>query len=230
MAERLALPGKHAYLGHRLRIRRRMSRQKTTPAPRSREASKLETREALITAAAELFRREGLDVSLDAVCAQAGYTRGAFYVHFKNRDALISAVMERIGDQVLDALLGPEDDSDLLAMTQRFLQALVSGDYPLTRKGGLPPHQLLEACARSSDIRHQYLRLTQGGIARLALALRDGQARGLVRADIAAEPVASLLVGLVIGVHTMYDLEMPLDMAAGAQAVMQLLTPVSVKP
>lgn len=207
-----------------------MSRQKTTPTPRSREASKLETREALITAAAELFRREGLDVSLDAVCAQAGYTRGAFYVHFKSRDALISAVMERIGDQVLDALLGPDDDNDLLALTQRFLQALVSGDYPLTRKGGLPPHQLLEACARSDDIRLQYMRLTQGGMQRLALALRDGQARGLVRQDIAVEPVATLLVSIAIGVHTMYDLEITLDMAAGAQALMQMLTPLPLAP
>lgn len=194
---------------------------------RSREETKLETRESLMNAAAELFKSEGLDVSLDAVCAHAGYTRGAFYVHFKDRDALISAVMGRIGDQVLDALLGKdEENNDLLTLVQRFLQSLVSGAYPLTRKGGLPPHQLLDACARSEEIRKQYVRLTESGIDRLALALRDGQAKGLVRADIAAEPVASLLVGIVIGLHTMYDLQMKMDMAAGAQAIMQMLMPV----
>lgn len=147
-------------------------------------------------------------------------------MHVKNRDALISAVMGRIGDQVLDALLGRDDENnDLLTLVQRFLQALVSGDYPLTRKGGLPPHQLLDACARSEDIRAQYVRLTQSGIDRLARALRDGQQKGLLRQDLAAEPVASLLVSTVIGLHTMYDLDMKTDMAAGAQVVMQMLMP-----
>lgn len=202
--------------------------KKTTPGSRSREEAKQETREALMQSAARLFKSEGLDVSLDTVCAEAGYTRGAFYVHFRNRDELISAVMGRIGDQVLDALLGPDETSnDLLTLVQRFLQSLVSGDYPLTRKGGLPPHQLLDACARSEDIRAQYVRLTQSGIERLALALRDGQHKGLVRQDLAPEPVAALLVSIVIGLHTMYDLDMKIDMTAGAQVVMQMLMPVT---
>lgn len=203
-----------------------MNKKAAAPV-RSRETTKQETREALMKAAAELFKTEGLDVSLDAVCAHAGYTRGAFYVHFKGRDELISAVMGRIGDQVLDALLGREEDGDdLLILVQRFLASLVSGDYPLTRKGGLPPHQLLDACARSRDIRDQYVRLTQSGAARLANALRDGQQKGLVRQDVSADSAALLLVGIVIGLHTMYDLEMSIDMSAGAQTLLQMLMPL----
>ena len=54
-----------------------------------RDAAKKETRSALIRAALKLFHEEGFDgPSLDAICARAGYTRGAFYVHFK--DAKIS--------------------------------------------------------------------------------------------------------------------------------------------
>ncbi|MDI1302834.1 MAG: TetR/AcrR family transcriptional regulator [bacterium] len=210
-----------------------MSMKNTTNAvPRSREEAKQETREALMRAAALLFKSGGLDVSLDAVCAEAGYTRGAFYVHFRNRDELISAVMGRIGDQVLDALLGTgnegaEENNDLLSLVQRFLQALVSGDYPLTRKGGLPPHQLLDACARSEVIRRQYVRLTRSGIDRLAAALRAGQQKGQIRQDLATEPVAAMLVSIVIGLHTMHDLDMKIDMAAGAQVVMQMLMPVA---
>jgi AcrR family transcriptional regulator len=200
-------------------------------APRTREETKQETHEALMQAAAQLFKSKGLDVSLDDVCAAAGYTRGAFYVHFKNRDELISAVMGRVGDQVLDALLGREESGDdLLTLMQRFLQSLVSGDYPLTRKGGLPPHQLLDACARSTTIRDQYVRLTQSGVTRLATALCDAQNKGLVRADIAAEPTAMLLVSIVIGLHTMYDLDMPLDMSGGAQALQQMLMPPVADP
>lgn len=223
----MALTGKDAYPAL-LSFRNDTTFFMKPATPRSRATAKQETREALLKAAADLFQQQGLDASLDAICAHAGYTRGAFYVHFKSRDELISAVMGRVGEQVLDALLGSEEESnDLLSLVQRFLQALVSGDYPLTRKGGLPPHQLLEACARSSDIRDQYVRLTQSGIDRLALALRDGQQKGLIRADLAPEPVASLLVSIVIGLHTMYDLNMSINMASGAQAVMQMLAPAN---
>lgn len=203
-----------------------MSQKSPDARPRRRQAAKQETREALILAAMDLFRKQGLDVSLDAVCAQAGYTRGAFYVHFKDRDALISAVMGRIGDQVLDALLGREDAQlDLPRLIPGFVQALLSGDYPLSRQGGMPPHQLLDACARSDVIRQQYVQLIQKGANRLASALREGQAKGMVRTDLAPDPTAMLVVSMVIGFHTLYDLDVPIDIAKEAQTAMQLLMP-----
>src|SRR5262245_37416602 len=54
------------------------------PPPTTREFGKQETREALLRAGMEMFAEQGLDApSLDALCARAGFTRGAFYVHFK---------------------------------------------------------------------------------------------------------------------------------------------------
>ncbi|CBL44563.1 Transcriptional regulator [gamma proteobacterium HdN1] len=221
------MPTRRTRLSHSNRCSRLpMSKKNSASRPKNREAAKQETHEALIRAATELFKEQGLDVSLDAVCARAGYTRGAFYVHFKDRDALISAVMGQIGDQVLDILLGKEDEQqDLLALVPGFIQALLSGDYPLSRKGGLPPHQLLDACARSEDIRIQYVQLIQKGAARLANALREGQKKGLVRANLAPESTALVIVSMVIGFHTMYDLAVPMDMGGEAHAVLQLLIP-----
>ena len=70
-----------------------------------------ETREALIDAAAALFGRDGLDApSLDDICAKAGFTRGAFYVHFKSREELIVAVVERHSARALDAIVGDGGD------------------------------------------------------------------------------------------------------------------------
>jgi AcrR family transcriptional regulator len=61
-----------------------------------RELAKQETREALIRAGMAAFSEEGVDLpSLDAICARAGFTRGAFYVHFKDRDDFFSAVAEQ---------------------------------------------------------------------------------------------------------------------------------------
>ena len=70
----------------------------------ARELTKQETREALLRAGMELFAEQGLDVpSLDALCARAGFTRGAFYVHFADREEFIVAVMERIVTQTIPA-------------------------------------------------------------------------------------------------------------------------------
>ena len=60
--------------------------------PKSRDLAKQETREALIQAGMDAFSEEGVDLpSLDAICARAGFTRGAFYVHFKDREDFFAA-------------------------------------------------------------------------------------------------------------------------------------------
>ena len=62
------------------------------PSPPSApaQAAKQETREALLQAAMAEFAEKGLDLpSLDAICARAGFTRGAFYVHFRDREELV---------------------------------------------------------------------------------------------------------------------------------------------
>ena len=53
-----------------------------------------ENRQAIIDAAAQLFRERGVDaVGINELMAAAGFTRGGFYNHFKSKDALVGAVM-----------------------------------------------------------------------------------------------------------------------------------------
>lgn len=194
--------------------------------PRTRDAAKQETREALLQAARELFRRDGLDASLDAVCARAGYTRGAFYVHFQDREALISAVIERVGFTLIDTLLGTEDnDEDFLVLVQRFLHTVAAGHYPIGREGDLRLYQLLDACARSEPVRQQYLRLHEAGIGRLAAALGRAQDKGELRTDVEAGQMAQMLMGLVLGMQTMLELAMPFDLPGMARTLLLLMSP-----
>jgi len=93
-------------------------------SPKSaRELAKQETREALVQAAIAEFAEKGLDLpSLDAICARAGFTRGAFYVHFRDREELLGAVMERVLDAVLDAVMGTEGAAnDLETIVARYV-------------------------------------------------------------------------------------------------------------
>ena len=55
-----------------------------------------ENREAIIDAAEKLFRDKGVDaVGLNDLMDAAGFTRGGFYNHFKSKDALVAAVLDR---------------------------------------------------------------------------------------------------------------------------------------
>ena len=191
--------------------------------PRSRAAAKEASRAALITAASELFAAKGLDVSLDEVCARAGYTRGAFYVHFKDRDELMVAVMEKVARGSLAEVLGDGESENLATIVRRFIERLESGAHPVSKAGGIRPYQLLDACARSPVIRERYVALVTEGAGRLAEVLKSYQQAGAIRADVDPRHVAVLLEALVIGLETLQDIDAPVDMEAGTAALLQLL-------
>ncbi len=199
----------------------------TSSRPRSRAAAKEASREALIAAAVALFSEKGLDASLDELCARAGYTRGAFYVHFKDRDALIAAVMERVGRESLDSLLGDPATESLDVIMRRFAESLMSGHHPISRSGGIRPYQLLDACARSPAVRAGYVALIGEATARLAAILRENQQAGAIRADVDPDHLAALLEAVVIGLETMHDLEAPVRLEACAALLLTLLRPAA---
>jgi AcrR family transcriptional regulator len=195
-------------------------------AAKTREETKRETREALIDAGIALFGEEGLDASLDAICERAGFTRGAFYVHFADRDAFLEAVMEKVGAQFLDAVLGTTgEDDDLLTVAARFMRAVASGDYPLMREGGVRPHQLLDACARSPAIRERYVALAEESVTRMAKAVRRSQKDAVLRDDVDAKAVARILLAAIIGAQTMNELRMPIDLPKTSAGLLRLLAP-----
>ncbi len=198
---------------------------------KSREATKQETRAALIEAGMELFGEHGLDVSLDAICERAGFTRGAFYVHFPDRDAFLVAVMDQVGVAFLDAVMSVDrGGADLAALVQRFLTAVASGAYPLMREGGVRPHQLLDACARSPVIRDRYVALVRDSIARLAQVLHHSQAAGTVRDDVEGSQVATVALAAVIGAQTMMELGVPIDPARAGATMLTLLSSSTTAP
>jgi TetR/AcrR family transcriptional repressor of nem operon len=70
--------------------------------------SKLEaaqTREAIVTAAADLIRRAGIgEASLADMMAAAGLTHGGFYRHFRNKEHLVSEALSAAGEEAVATL------------------------------------------------------------------------------------------------------------------------------
>src|ERR1700682_777881 len=64
----------------------------------------VENRCALVAAAEKLFRERGVDaVRLAELMKAAGFTQGGFYNHFKSKDALVAAVMDKAMEDGGDA-------------------------------------------------------------------------------------------------------------------------------
>jgi AcrR family transcriptional regulator len=74
------------------------------PARRTRVEQQAATRAALVAAAAAVMAERGVaGTTVEEVTARAGFTRGAFYSNFADKDALVDAVLEaRMAHDVAD--------------------------------------------------------------------------------------------------------------------------------
>jgi AcrR family transcriptional regulator len=72
-----------------------------TTMTRRREA----TRERVLDAARDVFAERGVyGGSVEEICARAGFTRGAFYSNFSDKDDVLRALIAREHDRLLDHL------------------------------------------------------------------------------------------------------------------------------
>jgi AcrR family transcriptional regulator len=74
------------------------------------------TRDALVTAAAEVFNRKGFNgASLDEIAEAAGFTRGAIYSNFGSKEELLFAVIDHFDEMGLAGIaeaMEAETDGD----------------------------------------------------------------------------------------------------------------------
>jgi AcrR family transcriptional regulator len=188
-----------------------MSRRPKKPRPRAETMQ--ETRAALIEAALEEFSTLGLDASLDGICARAGLTRGAFYVHFADRDALIRAVMtDVLGNFVtMLAAIQPEPGTSERAI-QLFIAAARARAPAVHGGRALRFFHLLDACHRSKPLGNDYRKLLLDARDKIATGLAVDQKAKTVRAEPSAPALADLLAVTALGIVAALELELPIDL------------------
>lgn len=191
----------------------------------NRDIAKQATREALILAGIAAFAEEGLDKpSLDAICARAGFTRGAFYVHFKDREDFQAAVMEHMVGAIIEALLGAAGETvDIEQSILTFAAAVKAGVFPQT--GVVRTYHFFDACVRSPRVGERFIQVLRAAMKRVAEAMVSGQQSGRLRDDVDPYLVATLLTALVLGAGSMSELGVPFDVEAAAQTLIILLKP-----
>jgi TetR/AcrR family transcriptional regulator, transcriptional repressor for nem operon len=174
---------------------------------RARDIAKQETREALIRAGLEVFAEEGVDLpSLDGICARAGFTRGAFYVHFKDREDFLAAVVDRVLTDFVNWVISTgETQGGLVGVIDRFFTLAREGKFPFTDRQRL----LMQLVSRGTQAggvgKHPYKGLIEEAVSRLAAAVREGQGQAKLKRDLEPEQTAVLLAAAAVGFIALLD-------------------------
>jgi AcrR family transcriptional regulator len=121
------------------------------------------TRERLVAAAIQVFAERGvIGASVEAICEQAGFTRGAFYSNFSDKDELVFGVLQHEGEQ--DYQMVEEIISELIVKASRGRKQpseLVAAAVPqifadTTRETVLAQEEMDLYAARQPHLREAY--------------------------------------------------------------------------
>lgn len=160
-----------------------------------------EAREELLTAALELFARRGYrEASVDEIAAEAGYSKGALYWHFSDKEGLLMALLEeRIDAPTRDriemlASAPPERDMSVEA-TREFARQLIEA-----REALLLEREYWSLAIRDPALRARYLERQTELRDALAVALK-ARARHLGTPDlpVPADDVARIVMSIIGG-------------------------------
>lgn len=161
-----------------------------------------ETRERILTAAAECFAQTGYDATgVAQICRRAEVTKGAFYHHFPSKQSLFLVLFGRwlagLDGQLASARAGsqtvPEALRGMVGMVRQVFEA-ASGQLPMFlefwTQAARDPAIWEETIAPYQRYRAFFSGMVEAGIAEGSLRRVDP--------DVAALVIVSLAVGLVL--------------------------------
>lgn len=162
----------------------------------TRAESQARTREQLVATAKDLFLRDGYSAtSLEKVADEAGYSKGAVYSNFRNKDELCLAVLDRIHGEQTGLIAVALDEADgvegLISAFQSWAERSI-GDQAWTAL----EVEFATNVRRSPEIRHE-------------LAIRDKAIR---------DGIAALLANYA----EQYDITLPMSPDDAATALLSL--------
>jgi len=126
------------------------------PRRRTRKEQQAHTRACLMSSAAKVFARRGLQqASIDDVAEDAGFTKGAFYANFKSKEELFLAMLDERFAEKLEQIEGlAESDEELEQEARRVGEAF--GRYvPADREWQRLFFEFAAHAARNEDFREE---------------------------------------------------------------------------
>ena len=194
----------------------------TEVRPKSREAAKQETRDALLRAGTELYLDATSEPSLDMICAHAGYTRGAFYVHFKDRTEFLFAVIDNLLREFLDAVIA---DHGVVTSEVRGGQVseTISRFIEAARVERGTVRFLAQVLYWHPEIKGRYAVVLQTALQRVAALIGLEQRAGVIRDDVSGGDLGLIVVTAAMGIAGLLDANVTLDLNTLATTAERLL-------
>ena len=180
---------------------------KEVPAPDSVVS---ETRERILRAAMELFRRHGFhNTSLARILKDADITKGGFYFHFKSKEELGFAVLERTKNfWMVNVIAALDDEPDTRNRVRKMVELMTQmhrGDiFHGCALLAVLTAEMMETGSKLGDSIKDIFHEWEKSIMAI---LEQGKEEGLFRRDIDVKAVALILIGCCQGTTMMGHLD-----------------------
>ncbi|GHF20883.1 TetR family transcriptional regulator [Amycolatopsis deserti] len=194
----------------------------------TRAESQAHTRRRLLATATELFLRDGYTAtSLERVAEEAGFSKGAVYSNFRNKDELCLAVLDGVRAEKaasVDATLSRTDSLEELLAAFAVWAAGTGGDQAWIR---LEAEYLLN-CRRDPELLAR-LAKSNAEIADLVTELLNANARRLgVRLPMDARQAAYALFSITLGLGLLRSVDPAIGVESFTSVVRLLAQPAEV--
>jgi AcrR family transcriptional regulator len=170
----------------------------TEPAPKRRRRE--ETRQRIADAALPIFARSGYDrATVDEIVREAGYSKGAFYVHFESKEDLFWRMLEERIARHQEAFRGALDETRSVQVN---IERLLTAIFAIFRKDAMWSALFIEFvahAARNEKVRERLAAMYQNWREFTVDALTLGRDVGRVRKDLDVEFAATVMVALIEG-------------------------------
>lgn len=192
---------------------------------RTQAERRAQSRQAILDAASAHLARGGYaSLNLDEVTKEAGYTRGAFYHQFANKQALAEAAIDREFRywQKVVGVPAIEDSDPAHALVQMARNHAIFCRRPVAR---LLTTLRAEFHGRDDPIGATIESFTIGGIAFIAELIRRAQEAGTISATTEPQVLATAYFGALEGIAIALSDTPPDDEELAARVVAGLLNP-----
>lgn len=144
-----------------------------------------QTRSRLMSAAIEAFAERGvMAASVEDICERAGFTRGAFYSNFADKEELVLALLDQQISEVVDRAhqvigesLAARSTTDSESLIELAAEAFSQASIPITRDWVIVQEELRLYALRSPETFEKYSLLERKTIGNVRTLLAEALAQ-----------------------------------------------------
>jgi AcrR family transcriptional regulator len=199
------------------------------PKPKISSAKGLETRERIVDVAVRFIARHGArGTSLADIAADAGVSQAGLLYHFRSKEALLNAVLDRHVAFTEEWLWsdGPDPGLKILHLITKHMASWPSQPHDDTVYSilGMNTVVLAENVSEGTDLHPRLVEGYATTIERVAATLRSAQKRGEIRKDVDPRLKAMEIIAFCYGMEAAWLVNptIPVGKAAAQWAAQQM--------